>query len=505
MGHWQLTARRQRPAAAAAIFAVAAAVAFVIARPPVGDLWAARARASAAAHGVGLTYWFSWFGGTVPGHYSVVAPYLLRFIDAASLGALSTVVITPLCHRLLLGSRHAVLGTWLAAIGSAFSLWSGRVPFALGSALMLVALLAVRAERRCAAAIAGGLAALVSPVSGAFLVLGLTGVLLHDSRHRASAAAASIAAGVCLVAVAGYFGTPGPEGFQPLQATVAGAAIALMLITRPPPYIRTVLVASLAACPVLALVPNGMGSNFERFAWICLPVAVAATSGVRSLLTAICAGLAVLVGVIGSIHDLVVAAQPMSNIAYYDNLIAELDQINGLANFRVEVVPDGTHVAAYALLDHAQLARGYETQSDNALNRVLTSPTLNAVTYKTWLDENAVGYVAIDNTTLKNSSEDQLVRSGTDPYLHEIWSDQHWRLFAVSTPTPIVSPPARVIDADQSELQISTPQAGSLELRVRWSRFLHVIGPHRTGQLTPDGQGWTTLVAPRAGRYTISS
>ena len=42
------------------------------------------------------------------------------------------------------------------------------------------------------------------------------------------------------------------------------------------------------------------------------------------------------------------------------------------------------------------------------------------------------GYVAIDNTTLKNSSEDRLVRSGALPYLVQIWSDAHWRLFRVS-------------------------------------------------------------------------
>jgi hypothetical protein len=248
-----------------------------------------------------------------------------------------------------------------------------------------------------------------------------------------------------------------------------------------------------------------MGSNFDRFAWICLPVAVAATSDARAWVAATCAGLAALVGVVGSIHDLVVAAQPMSTTAYYDHLITQLDHLDGLANYRVEVVPDGSHVAAYALLNHAQLARGYETQSDNALNSVLTSPTLTAVTYKIWLDNNAVGYVAIDNTTWKKTSEDSLVRSGTVPYLHQIWADEHWRLFRVSSPNPIVSPPARVVAAEQSELRISTPRAATLSLRVRWSRFLRVTGPNGVGQLEADGQGWTTLVAPRAGTYRVSA
>lgn len=57
-------------------FTLVNAIAFWLVRPDVNDLWAARARASAVSHGVGLTYWFSWFsGGSTPGNYSVLTPY----------------------------------------------------------------------------------------------------------------------------------------------------------------------------------------------------------------------------------------------------------------------------------------------------------------------------------------------------------------------------------------------------------------------------------------------
>src|ERR1700722_6247040 len=59
------------------------AVIFLILRPGVEDLWAARAREYAAQHGVGLTYWFGWFsGGSTPGNYSVITPYLSALISA---------------------------------------------------------------------------------------------------------------------------------------------------------------------------------------------------------------------------------------------------------------------------------------------------------------------------------------------------------------------------------------------------------------------------------------
>jgi hypothetical protein len=495
-------ARRPRISDAALVFSVLAAAAFAVTRPPVGDFWAARAHESAVLHGVGLTYWFSWFDGTVPGSYSVLAPLVTRFVDAGVVGAASTVVVTLLCHRLVRGSRHATLATWAAALGATASLWSGRIPFAMGTALMLLALLAVRGRHRWLSALSGVVTTLVSPVSGAFLVLGLFGVVVHDPARRGVAIVAAGASGASLIGLAGYFGIPGPEGFPVLHVLLVAATLGLMLLARPVNYVRAVLLISLPLLVVLAAVPNGVGTNFERFAWLCLPVAVIATAQVRLRWAALAAGTALTCSVVGTAHDLYVAAKPMSSETYLAGLIAELDRTPGLTTYRLEVVPDGTHVAAYALLNHAMLARGYETQTDNAQDAALASPQLDATTYRHWLDTSAVGYVALDRVTLKHGPEDQLVRSGTLPYLHPVWSDAHWLLFKVSAPTPIIAAPARIIDADQAELVITTPQAGRLPIRVHWSRFLHVDGP-AGARLSTDAAGWTVLDAPRPGQYTI--
>jgi hypothetical protein len=486
------------------VFSLVAVAGFLVFRPPAGDLWAARARASAAAHGVGLHYWFSWFGGMVPGHYSVLAPYLSRVADVSVLGA-ATVAVILLCRRLVRDTRHPAIATWLAAVATAFSLWSGRVPFALGTAVALLALLAVLTDRVVFAALAGVAAALVSPVCGAFVIIGLVGVVLHVAPRRRAALAAIGGAAVPLLGVAAYFGFPGPEGFQLVQAVGATAATAALLLTRPAPYVRTVLIISTVASPLLAVIPNGLGSNFERFVWVWLPVATAATARARPSLTAVTAAAAVGLGIIGSTKDLFVAAQPLSRPSYFTNLNAQLDQMPGLAGFRLEVVPDGAHVAAYELLDHALLARGFETQSDNLLNAVLQSSSLDAARYRGWLDENAVGYVLIDRTTLAAGPEDRLVRSGALPYLHEIWSDAHWRLFQVRQPTPIVAAPVRMLDADQARLTVAAPRAGHFALRVRWSRFLHArSSASSAARLEPDHHGWTTFIVHRPGTYTIS-
>src|SRR3954451_20672683 len=106
-------------------FAIASAGAFYLVRPGVNDLWAARARASAASHGVGLDYWFSWFGGgSTPGNYSVLTPYASALIGTELVGALSALVAVGLVAVAVRGTRYPAAATWVAAVGAALNIWS---------------------------------------------------------------------------------------------------------------------------------------------------------------------------------------------------------------------------------------------------------------------------------------------------------------------------------------------------------------------------------------------
>ncbi|MDQ2748663.1 MAG: hypothetical protein M3Y44_03905 [Actinomycetota bacterium] len=495
------------PGCAPTLAAAAGALAFLILQPPVGDLWAARARQSAASHGVGLTYWFSWFGGgSTPGHYSIVTPYLSALVGAATVGALATAAITPLCWRLVRGTNHPLAATWTATVTAGLSLWSGRIPFALGTAVSVAVFIAVREGRRWSAA-AGALAAvLISPVCGVFIAFGLIGTLAVSPSYRRISATTMGAVGVGLIFVAATYGSPGPQGFGVGQAVLVGVGLLLLLAARPSTFLSVVVVLAVIAVPLLVVVPNGMGSNFERLAWICLPVAVVATAGIRLPLALGAAALAVFSGAKGTVADIQVAAQPTSSASYYSSLAQELDHLPRLSSYRLEVVADGTHTAAYALLDHAALARGYETQADNALNRVLMSAAnLTPVSYKVWLDNNSVGYVALPTKVVHPNPEYTLVSTGALPYLSTIWSNADWVLMRVEQARPIVAPPAAMLDADQAVLEIAVPSPGPVHVRVRWSAFLAVDGPDDapTAQLADDGSGWTVLTVAVPGRYVL--
>jgi hypothetical protein len=78
-------------------------------------------------------------------------------------------------------------------------------------------------------------------------------------------------------------------------------------------------------------------------------------------------------------------------------------------------------------------------------NPIFYDGTLNADTYRKWLDDNAISYVAISHGPYDwaASREATFVRGGL-PYLQAVWSDQTWTLYAVTNPRPVISPPGRL-------------------------------------------------------------
>jgi hypothetical protein len=494
------------------LFSIMNATAFLIVRPGVNDLWAARARASAASHGVGLTYWFSWFGGgSTPGNYSVVTPYLSALLTAELVGALSAVAITLLCAVLLRDTTHGLAATAVAAVAAGINLWSGRIPFLLGTALAVAALIAIKNQRRVLAGLATVVSIASSPVSGAFLALGLVGSFVATKSHRAISATTLATIVVSLGIVGIVFGAPGPQRFSWELCGRSIAALLLFLLARPPNYLRVVIWLSVATALTMAVVPNGMGSNFGRMIWFCLPVAVVATSGRRVWIPLLVVCPVLLSGANLTVSDLRHASDRVASVSYYTPLANELDRISGLTTYRLEVVAQGAHAAYDALLGHAMLARGWETQEDNALNRTVKSSTLDATLYKIWLDNNSVGYVALPRSKAETYPEYALVASATLPYLREVWHSDDWSLYRVSDPTPIIAEPQAILAYSQSKLTIRTPCACQFSIRIRYSKYLRAdavldkdsLAAKPKARLADDGYGYTSMTTTAPGEYVL--
>jgi hypothetical protein len=516
----RLRRRVEASTVAPSVVAALNALAFVLVRPDVNDLWAARARASAVSHGVGLTYWFSWFGGgSTPGNYSVLTPYLCAAVGTELVGALSAVAITVLVTVLVRGTRHPLAASSVATVAAGLNLWSGRVPFLLGAALAVGALIAVRRGNRPATVGLTLLSIFASPVSGAFIAVGLSGTFLttRTKAYRSIIAYAVVTAGIALVGVALVFGTPGPEPFSAGLCLEVLLGLLCLVAAGAPDHLRTTVWLSMLAAVVLWVAPNGLGSNFARFVWFCLPVAVVALSGRRTRVAVLAVVPLLVTGASATVTDLRHATQPVSSVSYYRNLAARLDAIPELRNYRVEVVNHGAHAGYDALLEHAMLARGWETQEDYALNASINKESLDPVTYKVWLDNNAVGYVALPSGSLAGDPEYTLVQQGTAAYLHRIWSDPDWALFRIDDPTPIVARPAAVTAHDQKSMTISVPCVCTISVRLRWSKFLTAalqapdpagsgtvdVTPRVRPRVADDGTGWSTVTTTRPGTYLL--
>ncbi|HEY4996588.1 MAG TPA: hypothetical protein VII03_01255, partial [Solirubrobacteraceae bacterium] len=152
----------------------ALAVVYLILAPSSPDLAAASYRSNLfAEHGFAL--WDnSWYGGHHLLAYSLLAPPLGAWIGPRLLAALSMTLATALFALLLDGLFPAravrIAAAWFG-LGAAIGLLSSRVPFDLGLAIGLAALLAARRRRPWTALVLALLCSVASPVAGAFLAL----------------------------------------------------------------------------------------------------------------------------------------------------------------------------------------------------------------------------------------------------------------------------------------------------------------------------------------------
>jgi hypothetical protein len=177
---------------------------------------------------------------------------------------------------------------------------------------------------------------------------------------------------------------------------------------------------------------------------------------------------------------------------------------------RVEI-PSTRDYWEAAYLGDIPLARGWLRQADIDRNPLFftripgasgTGVPLNATTYRDWLAQQAVQFVAVPDAVLTWSGKPEaaLVASGL-PYLTEVWSGAHWRLYAVSDPQPIVGAPGSLAGYTAASLTVDAPMAGDIPLRVRYYRWLHASG---NAKVLRSGV-WTVLRVPAPGRYRLSS
>ncbi|TDB78001.1 hypothetical protein [Micromonospora sp. KC721] len=510
-----------------------------LALPRMGsDLSAQVARADFfAAHGPALVD-LRWYAGIHPFGYSLVSPPVMAVLGVRVTGVLALVGAAAAFAALLVrtGVPRPLLGSLVGVLTIAGNLVSGRVTYALGVAFGLAALLALtlpthgppagavprRVVRPGLALVSALLASATSPVAGLFV--GLAGVALLLTRRYGDGLLLGVAAALPLGVTGLFFGEGGWMNISrtdTIRAAVTSLVVAALVAYRP---VRVGALLSAAGVLVAALVHTPVGLNATRLVvMFALPVLAAGAvfprwraerlpqpvtrrrvtgaATLTVLLAAVCWWQPPVVAA-----DLRGAGDATAERAFFDPLRAELArrELTG----RVEVPPTRDYWEA-AHLGEVPLARGWLRQADIARNPLFfttvpgaagTGVPLTAETYRAWLDENAVQYVAVPDAPLSwvGRAEAKLVTAGL-PYLTEVWSDARWRLYAVADPTPLVAAPGELVRQDAASLTFRTTEPGAVPVRIRHSRWLSASGG---ASVAADGD-WTTVTVPQPGTYTL--
>ncbi|HYU61248.1 MAG TPA: hypothetical protein VEK39_10850, partial [Solirubrobacterales bacterium] len=159
------------------------------------------------------------------------------------------------------------------------------------------------------------------------------------------------------------------------------------------------------------------------------------------------------------------------------------------------------------------IARGWLRQLESEDFDLFTDGNLSASTYRRWLDDHGVSYVALADAEPDYLAEDEeaLIRTGP-PYLRPVWGNEHWRLYGVRGTPGLISPAGnvtgaagrsdRVTELGPSSFSLSARDRGSFLVRVHFTRYWSVTaGDACVGR---DGD-WTRLDVRRPGMIEVNA
>jgi hypothetical protein len=464
------------------------------------DLSAAVARADfARAHPL-VPLDLRWYGGSGQFGYSLTSQYVMGLLGATLTGVLASIAAAGAAAVLLVrgGVRRPVLGSLAAAVSIAAGMVSGRATYALGLALGLWALVALRRSPALAGALVV-LASATSPVAGLFA--GLAGVALAVTGRRREGLLLAVAAAVPLALTGLLFGQGGGNTMRWHDAYTAGGLSLAVLVLVPHRVLRVGAALSLAGVLLALAVPSPVGLNATRLAvTFAVPLVLACVPWRLPLVALLAVGLVALQPP-WSTHDVQRRGEAVTRAAFFAPLTAELTARLAARPARVEVVPTREYWEAAEVARVAPLARGWLRQLDVDRNPLFFDGTLSAQTYAAWLADNGVTYVALADAPLAfvGRPEGRLVADGL-PYLTPVWRGGAWTLYAVAG-VPSIAPGATVTALTAAAVRLRLDGPADVVVRVRWSRTLSLAGP---GCLEPAGR-WTRLRARAAGEYRVGS
>lgn len=475
-----------------------------------GPDWPAQEfRAWIAGHD-GLSVWTTrWYSGSALPGYSVLYPVLSGLVGPGTVGVLSCIGITWSAAGLAprTSQRRAVLFGVAVAVSVTQNLLIGQVPFLLGAAFGMAAVRALLSGRHAAVVAAlAALASLSSPLAGAFVLLAVP-ALASARGWRTVLPLGAAATGSLVALVVGGASGPFPCPWQTAGGVVAFCVGVLLFVPRSQRAMRVFAAWYLVAAVLAFVVPNPIGGNIARLAkLIAIPLACYVLSwdgGWRRARTVLVGALALIWPTVAFTTSMLSGASDPSRAETFYSGIDHYLAAQKWTSGRLEVPFTREHWESYFVARQFPIARGWERQSDLLYNRVLYEP-LTAARYRKWLDDNAVGIVALPRVPMDTGGRPEAALLRHPPrYLIPVWHDANWQVWRVAHPTSLVSGPARLTRMGPATLRLRFTRPGRTLVRIRASNLWVTDTPGSC--LGQTARGWLTVTSRTAGDVRLEA
>jgi hypothetical protein len=505
------------PVAAAFVFAAV----YLIWEPRTVDLAAHTFRADLFAE-EGFTIWNGqWYGGHHTPAYSIISPPLAWLLGpplALALASVASAALFPPLARGAFGDVQARWGSLWFGIATGTLLFTARLPFALGVAFGLAALLALQRRRYGWAIVFAALCPLGSPVAGLFLAMAGVAFALAangDRTKRYEGLAIAVAAFVPPLFLSWAFPEGGwaPFPFTAYLPIPAFALACLVVLPREQRALRWGAALYGLGATLALLIETPMGGNAVRLGALFGGPALLCALWGRPIMRKLWAVPLLAVGFAAlafwqwspAVRDVIKYIEdPAAKSDYFEPLRAFLTTLPDQR--RVEIPFTRSHWEGAEVAMNVPLARGWLRQLDTGLHPIFYKGEISRLTYASWLADNAVRYVALPSAKPDKSSyrERALIEQGL-PYLRLRWKSRDWRVYEVLLPAPIVIPQgdANIVleqmQSDEMLLDVKTP--GEAIVKVRWTPYWYASN----GACVEPNGDWTRVIADEEGFVRLST
>jgi hypothetical protein len=439
----------------------------------------------------GLVFWNNlWYAG----RYSFITYAPLYYPAAAVLGirllAMLSLAVATGAYTLLVEREWGQRARWssrvFAVVWGLFAL-TAAFPFALGTALALVALVMLQRGWRWAFALCAALALAASTLAFALLVVLLGGIALErrlSLGHRATRMAVAVVAvlGALELLLWALFPDSGrfPFPLSEFAAAVTFCTLGFVVTFRSERarMLTAFFVLYLVACTLAFALPSPVGENIARLRFAALPIAVLALSLRASrprVLSVVCLGLALSWNVtpLAASFRRGTTDAARSPLFWAEPIV--FLRHNLAPAYRVEAVDTAGHwEALYLAQAGIPLTRGWFRQDDFPQNGLLYDD-LGVRGYLHWLRQLSVRYIVLTDGPLDYSTRGEARIIRAHPRLFPVvLRFPGGRILQVSSPQPLVRggpAPAQVDLVAATSIVFTAAKPGRYSIGVRYSPY----------------------------------